>query len=353
MSKKRVQIWDGWRGMAITLLLLGHFLDFKWIWEDRLGVDAFFVLSGMLMSTILFEKRMNLKDFYIRRFSRIFPAFSLYVIVSFALAFIGWKYFGRAEFIFDKNEFFSTITFFRTYYPLEPHIWVTKVPVGHLWSLNVEEHAYVIMSIMTLFILRNTKVAYVLIGLGFVSIGLCFFYYSLGDAAPTFFRIRTESAVGFVFLSAGYNLFKNQFQITVPPMLPVFTLILAFLCYAENPSVEGQALYFPQLSFALAPILLAFTLNHITEVHVILQRFFEFKPLRYMGIWSFSIYLWQQPIYMYQWAFPGGGFTAVIVAIIAGILSFYFFENPIRNWINNRFTKNVSLNISPAVAQTQ
>ncbi|MEE9326357.1 MAG: acyltransferase [Cocleimonas sp.] len=348
-KQNRIPIWDGWRGMAITLLLLGHFSGTDWIWEDRLGVDAFFVLSGMLMSTILFEKRMPLKDFYIRRFSRIFPAFALFVIVSYGFAFIAWQYFGRNEFNFEKGEFFSTLTFFRTYYPLDPHMWDTTVTIGHLWSLNVEEHAYVIMSIMTLFLLRNSKVAYVLTALGFISIGMCFYYYGIEEAAPEHFRIRTESAISFVFLSAAYNLFKKQFRITVPSYLPVLTLFLAFLCYLENPSGKGHALYIPQLSFSLAPILLAFTLNHITEAHRFLRRILAFKPLRYMGIWSFSIYLWQQPIYNFKWVFPGGSLVAVPVAIMVGILSFYLFESPVRKWINNRWTKHVSLDIKPTV----
>ena len=340
-SLNRVSVWDGWRGMAIILLLIGHFFDQKWIWEDRLGVDAFFVLSGMLMSTILFEKRMNLKDFYIRRFSRIFPAFSLYVIVIFTLSLLARLLFDREELTFEGKEFISTLTFFRTYIPLDPHIWATKIPIGHLWSLNVEEHAYVIMSIMTLFILRNTNAAYVLIALGLISIGICFYYFH-NISAPTHFRIRTESAISFVFLSAGYNLIKNKYNIKVPSVLPIITLILAFLCYFEDPSVNTRSLWIPELSFSLAPILLAFTLNHITEAHIIIRGILEFKIIRLIGTWSFSIYLWQQPFYSYSWAVPGGKPVAVVLAILAGIVSFYIFENPIRTWINNRWTKNTS-----------
>lgn len=335
----RVTVWDGWRGMAIILLLTGHFFNRKWIWEDRLGVDAFFVLSGMLMSTILFEKRMNLKDFYIRRFSRIFPAFSLYVVVIFLFALIARLLFGREELGFEAKEFISTLTFFRTYFPLDPHIWDTKVPIGHLWSLNVEEHAYVIMSLLTLFILRNTKVAYVLITLGLISIAICFHYY-YNSTSPIQFRIRTESAVSFVFLSAGYNLIKKERNITVHPILPVITLILAFLCYFEDPSVYERSLWIPELSFSLAPILLGFTLNHISEAHILLRSILELRIIRFMGATSFSIYLWQQAFYSYPWAIPGGHPMGALLAVLAGTLSYYLFENPVRNWINNKWSSN-------------
>jgi peptidoglycan/LPS O-acetylase OafA/YrhL len=338
----RVAVWDGWRGMAITLLLMGHFTHIPWIWEDRLGVDAFFVLSGMLMSTILFEKRIPLKTFYIRRFSRIFPVFSLYIIVAFLLAYVSKTYLGKADMAFEIQEFFSTLTFFRTYYPLDPHIWATKVPIGHLWSLNVEEHAYVLMSLLTLFIFRNKKVAMLLITLGLGAIALSFYYYFNIANAPIEFRIRTETAISFIFLSAGYNLIKKQFNITIPSLLPVITLALAFACYLENPSlpagISGRKLLYPWLSFSVAPILLAFSLNHVTEIHALFRKVFELKAIRLMGTWSFSIYLWQQLFYSYKWLIPFQPVGGIMVSIIVGALSFYLFENPVRRWINNRWT---------------
>ena len=81
VTNKRVAVWDGWRGIAISMVLCGHFYDIKWLWEDRMGVDIFFVLSGMLMSIILFDKRQSLKDFYIRRLSRIYPALLVFCLL--------------------------------------------------------------------------------------------------------------------------------------------------------------------------------------------------------------------------------------------------------------------------------
>jgi len=337
-NTSRVTVWDGWRGMAILLLLTGHFINLPWIWEDRLGVDAFFVLSGMLMSGILFEKRMPLKKFYIRRFSRIFPAFAAFVFVAFLFAFLTRVFLGREEMVFDVSEIFSTLTFFRTYFPLDPHIWATSVPIGHLWSLNVEEHAYVLMSLITLFIFRNKSVGFVLIALGLVAIGISFYYYLNEAIAPIEFRIRTETGISFVFLSAGYHLLKNQFKLTVPSFLPIITLFLGFACYLEDPTIEQRSLWFPWLSFSIAPILLAFTLNHITEAHRFLCTVFELKVFRMLGMWSFSIYLWQQLLFQYKWLIPFAPVGGILASILVGAISFYFFENPIRTWINNRWT---------------
>ncbi len=322
----RIDVWDGWRGMAIICLLSGHFFDTPWFWEDRFGVDAFFVLSGMLISTILFEKRMNLRDFYIRRFSRIIPVFTVFILVSFSFSIL-------ANIKFETREIFSNLIFLRTYYPLVPHIWDTDVPVQHLWSLNIEEHAYIIMSLMTLFVFRKRQVAYLLLSLGMISIGICFYYYLNKESAPEWYRIRTESSVSFVFLSAGYTLFNNRFKHSIYAIFPVITLFGAFVCYLKN---------MPDwLSFSLSPILLAFTVCHLREASWLLRHVLELNVLRFMGIWSFSIYLWQQPIYKFGWIIPGPDYLGFLLSTIVGFFSFYFFEQPVRSWINQRWTKVV------------
>ena len=321
---KRIDIWDGWRGVAISFLLIGHFIDIKWIWEDRLGVDIFFVLSGMLMSKILFEKRLNLKDFYIRRFSRILPVLFLFVFVVYAVETImGHSYLIR--------EIFANLAFIRTYYPSVPHIWDVSTPTGHLWSLNVEEHAYVLMSVMTILFVRNKNAASCLIALGLVSIAICFYKYFDAETTGAEFRIRTECAISFIFLSAGYNLIKNSLALRVNAIVPLLTFIAVIVCYIVKP-VPGW------LSFSLAPILLAFTVNHLDDVSGLFRNILSLKYLRMLGIWSYSIYLWQQPIYQYYYKLPGGAITGLILSIALGAASFYLYENPVRSWINNRFT---------------
>lgn len=322
----RVDIWDGWRGMAIMCLLCGHFVDTPWIWEDRFGVDAFFVLSGMMISTILFDKGMCLRDFYIRRFSRIMPTLALFLLISFSFAMI-------TGLEFEIKEIIANLTFFRTYYPQNPHIWDTDVPVQHLWSLNIEEHAYVVMSLLTLLFFRNKQVGSLLITLGLISIGICFYYYFNEQSAPESYRIRTESSVSFIFLSAGYTLFKHNLSNTKYAFLPGVAFLAAIGCYLK---------IMPDwLSFSLSPLLLAFTIHHLREATWIFRGILELKIMRLMGIWSFSIYLWQQPFYMYNWMISEFNIFSLLLSIIAGSISFYFFEQPIRSLINRRWTGTI------------
>src|SRR5690606_14066044 len=106
----------------------------------RLGVDLFFVLSGLLMSRILYERRVPLKTFYWRRASRILPVFFLFIASMFTLAQV-------RELDWPTIEVIASLAFLRTYFP-DVSIWQSAVPIGHLWSLNVEEHAYIILALI-------------------------------------------------------------------------------------------------------------------------------------------------------------------------------------------------------------
>src|SRR6185437_5220298 len=123
---ERYPYLDGWRGLAILLVLIAHYWHVRVPVIGRMGVDLFFVLSGLLMSHILFEKRMPIAKFYRRRISRILPVFLLFV----ATAWIGWSHRGASW-----QELVTTLTFTRTYYT-HPMILHSLLPAQNLWSLN-------------------------------------------------------------------------------------------------------------------------------------------------------------------------------------------------------------------------
>src|ERR1700722_3943799 len=83
---ERIQYLDGWRGVSLICVLIGHFFlrNFN---IAQLGVELFFVLSGRLMAEILFIEGTALPKFYRRRFSRIFPAMTCFVLLIFVVTF--------------------------------------------------------------------------------------------------------------------------------------------------------------------------------------------------------------------------------------------------------------------------
>ena len=103
----RLDYLDGWRGLAISLVLIGHFYTGSPGFLGRLGVDVFFVLSGFLMSGLLFVQRQPLRIFYRRRISRVLPAFVIYVVAIYLYALIQQRETSVTELI-------STLLFFRT-----------------------------------------------------------------------------------------------------------------------------------------------------------------------------------------------------------------------------------------------
>ena len=324
----RIEVLDGWRGIAILMVLIGHFTFSDWIWEERMGVDIFFVLSGLLMARILFVDRMNLKDFYIRRFSRVMPALFVFLVVVTGLS-IALKY------DFSVMEIVSSLFFLRTYIPAEPAYFTTPTPTGHLWSLNVEEHSYVLMSLMSLVLIARRKIAYVLLGIYAASVVVNIVnILSMTAQEFEYSLIRTESAIGFIAFSAGYSLLKREKNFILPKHTTWVFLLIAFACY-----IKALPIW---LTFLFCPVLLGIAVNHLTESDQLLQLALKTPVLRYLGIFSYSIYLWQQVFYKLYYALPYGQITGFLASIGVGIASFYLMENPIRHFINKKWSQSPS-----------
>ena len=323
-SMERIDYLDGWRGLAIACVLLAHFTRIQSFDFGRLGVNIFFVLSGLLMAKLLFVKRTPLKTFFERRISRVIPVFILFISTMYSIAYFRGKQ-------VDTLEVLSTFTFFRTYYPVIPNIWKgLTVPTGHLWSLNIEEHSYVFMSILTLIVFIRKREGVAMLVVGIAAILTTIYYATHKNIAPDLFELRTECAASFIMISAGYSLVKYKFTSFVSPVMPVLSLALAFCCYSTYCPHQWTA------KIVFSPFLLAFTANHLSEAPKIMTKILCYRPLRLLGLWSYSIYLWQQPFNI--GARRGHMYPAIafVLAIVVGIISFYLFENPTRQWINER-----------------
>ena len=154
-------------------------------------------------------------------------------------------------------------------------------------------------------------------------------YINLDAQEFNYSLIRTESAIGFIAFSAGYHLIRTEYRLKCNPHLPLVLLLIAAICY-----ISALPIW---LTFALSPILLGVAVNHILEAAKYLQGFLTFTPLRWLGLMSYSIYLWQQIFYKLYYALPGQKITGFFLSIAVGAASFYVLENPLRNYINKRW----------------
>jgi peptidoglycan/LPS O-acetylase OafA/YrhL len=144
------------------------------------------------------------------------------------------------------------------------------------------------------------------------------------DLSTREWMLRTECAATTILISAWYR--RVSHRVRIKPWMPALVLGLAVASYLQ--------LFPKELRAILAPFMLAFAVNHIGAASAWLVAIFRNVALRYIGLWSYSIYLWQQPFHEAE------GLSSVVafsLAIVTGVASYYLYETPIRNWLNHHW----------------
>jgi peptidoglycan/LPS O-acetylase OafA/YrhL len=312
---RRTPYLDGWRGLAILLVYLGHFAPMRAYPLGPFGVDLFFILSGRLMAEILFVRRMELTPFFVHRLSRIYPG-----LLAFAgLAALGFL---ATPLAVGPLGVLSAFTFTINYASLYVH---RTGLFDHLWSLCVEMHAYVLLGLIAFAARRfNVPARNFILTLGLAALLNGVLQSDLLHRA--YFEVfwRSDVAVAPILIACALFLFLGQNQ-TRPPALVVPTLlILAIVCKAFDPVAV--------LSFGFGTLALALAMTWLDRAPEWLLSALSFAPLRQIGIWSYSLYLWQQPFYKLH--AMGRGWWTLPAGIACGLTSFYLIEQPARRSIN-------------------
>jgi peptidoglycan/LPS O-acetylase OafA/YrhL len=321
---RRILYLDGWRGISLICVLIGHFVgplrDLK---IGPLGVDLFFVLSGRLMAEILFVERFPLNRFYARRFSRIYPAMLAFVLIIFVVLL-------KSPLKFKAPFVATSLTFTYNYVAAFGH---RTDALDHIWSLCVEDHAYLLLGLLAL-LSRVRRVPVILI------IGALAAASMVDGVVSSLFGQnwfdgywRTDTHVASVLVSAALYLATRRMAGLASSGVGPW---LAPLCAAMGVAFYGAAFSF-RLSYTAGTTLLAVAVCTLDVAPAWMRALLANRFLTWVGVLSYSIYLWQQPFYAALPLEPrslGRTLALLAGAIAAGAASFYLLEQPARQFLN-------------------
>lgn len=334
--KYRAEI-DGLRAFAVLPVVLFH-AGYEIFSGGYVGVDVFFVISGFLITSILlaeFEQgKFSLRKFYERRARRILPALFTVMAVSLPMA---WALFSQAEMEKFAKSLMATVTFSSNilfwresgYFDLESEV----KPLLHTWSLAVEEQYYILFPLFLMMFWRFGKlVITVALAAIFVASLLLAQWGSENYPSANFYLLPTRAWELLIGAFAAILLSKREmrFGAVAGEILSTsgFAAILAsiFLFDSHTPFPSFYTLL-PTLG-AVAIILAA---QQGTRTHALLS----FKPIVFLGLISYSFYLWHQPVlvfgrYVLRDAFHAWIPAFLLVIMGLSLLSYYLVERPMR-----------------------
>jgi len=289
---KRIRQLDGIRALAILSVFVHHALNVKLLW---MGVDLFFILSGFLITGILFDTRSDrgyFPNFYARRILRIFPLY--YGVVAFSLLIL--PHIPNA-----KSIKFGSVHGDAIYYWLHLSNFAIarrgKFVHGILdvsWSLAIEEQFYLLWPLAVLLLRRR------------VLMGLCMFLAAVSIVSRLVLWRHGAPAIALYTLTfcrmdglctgAWLALFVRYGGGRRLGILPLAAAVLAIAAWATwtwaGNAWLTTAATDPAISLATAAVILTVIRGHAAPLNALLSA----SPLRLLGRLSYALYLFHYPL---------------------------------------------------------
>jgi peptidoglycan/LPS O-acetylase OafA/YrhL len=348
---------DGLRAIAVLAVIAYH-LGFGWAPGGLLGVAVFFTLSGYLITDLLLGQwyggRMRLGNFWIRRARRLLPALFVMLIVVTAWITIA----DPAQLDKLRGAVISSALYVNNWWLIDQHVsyfarFAPPSPLGHLWSLAVEEQFYLVWPWLLLLGLRFVKepssatgtrprLALMTLGLGAASAILMAVLYHPGfDSTRVYdgtdtraFCVLFGAALAMVWPSRHLSANISVGARRILDGLGVAGLaVIALLIWRTNDF--SPFLY--QGGMVLLSVATVFVIAAIVHPATRLGPAMGWRPLRWIGVRSYGIYLWMFPIIVLTTPTvtssvdPLRAALQVAASIGVAALSWKFIEEPIRH----------------------
>ncbi|MGV3464386.1 MAG: acyltransferase family protein, partial [Heyndrickxia sp.] len=349
-KKRYIHSLDGLRALAVFSVIFYH-LGFGWASGGFLGVCVFFVLSGYLITDLLISEKegtgkIDLKSFWYRRARRLLPAMFTLLIVL-----LCWVVLFDRHFLSSlRGDMIAASLYFSNWWYIFHHVsyfesFNSPSLLTHFWSLAVEEQFYLLWPLLIViglkFLSKRMVLFLTLFAASLSGITMAFLYQPGMDPSRVYYGTDTRAFSLLIGAALALCWPTNKLAVKVPFKSRVFLnlvggfglLILLWMLVHTNQYENFLYLGGMVLLSVVTAILLAALVHPASSI----SRIFDLKPLRFLGVRSYGIYLWHYPIIMLTTpAVHTEGISIfrvlfqIALIILLSSLSYTFIENPIR-----------------------
>ena len=343
---------DGLRAVAVISVFIFH-LNHQWLSGGFVGVDIFFVISGYLITSILYldckDGKYSVGRFYQRRIARIFPAFftvAIATIIGTSLVYSSLDFASAGANLVAASLSVANVKYMLqgNYFEISPD----AQPFLHYWSLSVEEQFYVIFPLLLFLLFRYAR-RHLSLGLALMGLSSLFACIKLTEVNPVwaFYLLPTrawELCAGCLLAITPFIDADRRSNI-VMRWLPAAGLLLigcSFFMIHEGPSFPGWRAIFP-VAGAVAII----AVPGATSPGWV-EKLLSSRPMVSVGKMSYSLYLWHWPVFSlidYQFYLASDEIRLALKIGLSFFLTFFsfrFIETPSRIFLNEPRNRRVA-----------